>query len=73
MDNPYFEFIRHDVIESIYVECDQIYNLACPTSPTHYQFDPVKTAKTGVMGAMNVIDLAKHRKARILQASTSEV
>ena len=73
MDNPYFEFIRHDVIEPIYVECDQIYNLACPASPPHYQFDPVKTAKTGVMGALNVLDLAKHCKARVLQASTSEV
>lgn len=73
MDNPYFEFIRHDVIEPIYVECDQIYNLACPASPLHYQFDPVKTAKTGIMGALNVLDLAKHCKARVLQASTSEV
>ncbi len=73
MDNPYFEFIRHDVVEPIYVECDQIYNLACPASPPHYQFDPVKTAKTGVMGALNVLDLAKHCKARVLQASTSEV
>ena len=71
--NPHFEFIRHDVIEPIYVECDQIYNLACPASPPHYQFDPVKTAKTGVMGALNVLDLAKHCKARVLQASTSEV
>lgn len=73
MDNPHFEFIRHDVIEPVYVECDQIYNLACPASPPHYQFDPVKTAKTGVMGALNVLDLAKHCRARVLQASTSEV
>ena len=73
MSNLHFEFIRHDVIEPIYVECDQIYNLACPASPPHYQFDPVKTAKTGVMGALNVLELARHCKARVLQASTSEV
>ncbi len=73
MGNPDFEFLRHDVIEPIYVECDQIYNLACPASPPHYQFDPVKTAKTGVMGAINVLDLARHCKVRVLQASTSEV
>ena len=73
MGDPRFEFIRHDVIEPIYVECDQIYNLACPASPPHYQFDPVKTAKTGVMGALNALDLARHCKARVLQASTSEV
>ncbi len=73
MGNPDFEFLRHDVIEPIYVECDQIYNLACPASPPHYQFDPVKTAKTGVMGAINVLDMARRCKARVLQASTSEV
>ncbi len=73
MGNLDFEFFRHDVIEPIYVECDQIYNLACPASPPHYQFDPVKTAKTGVMGAINVLDLARHCKVRVLQASTSEV
>ena len=73
MDNPYFEFIRHDVIEPIYVECDQIYNLACPASPPHYQYDPIKTAKTNVFGALNVLGLAKRCHARVLQASTSEV
>ena len=73
MDNPYFEFIRHDVIEPIYVECDQIYNLACPASPPHYQYDPIKTAKTNVFGALNVLGLTKRCHARVLQASTSEV
>lgn len=71
--NPYFEFIRHDVTEPICLEVDQIYNLACPASPVHYQYDPIKTAKTSVMGAMNMLGLAKRTKARILQASTSEV
>ena len=71
--NPYFEFIRHDVTESLYVEVDQIYNLACPASPVHYQYNPIKTAKTSVMGAMNMLGLAKRVNARILQASTSEV
>lgn len=71
--NPYFEFIRHDVTEPIYVEVDQIYNLACPASPPHYQYNPIKTAKTSVYGAMNMLGLAKRTKARILQASTSEV
>lgn len=73
MDNPYFEFIRHDVTEPLYVEVDQIYNLACPASPIHYQYNPIKTAKTSVMGAMNCLGLAKRCNARILQASTSEV
>lgn len=71
--NPYFEFIRHDVTEPIYVEVDQIYSLACPASPIHYQHDPIKTAKTSVMGALNILGLAKRVKARVLQASTSEV
>lgn len=73
MNNPYFEFIRHDVLEDVYVECDQIYNLACPASPIHYQFDPIKTGKTNVMGALHTLGLAKRCNARILQASTSEV
>lgn len=71
--NPYFEFIRHDVTEPLYVEVDQIYNLACPASPPHYQYNPIKTAKTSVYGAMNMLGLAKRVNARILQASTSEV
>ncbi len=73
MTNPYFEFIRHDITEPLYVEVDQIYNLACPASPIHYQHDPIKTAKTSVFGAMNMLGLAKRVHARILQASTSEV
>lgn len=73
MDNPYFEFIRHDITESLYVEVDQIYNLACPASPIHYQYNPIKTAKTSVMGALNCLGLAKRCNARILQASTSEI
>lgn len=73
MTNPYFEFIRHDITEPLYVEVDQIYNLACPASPIHYQHDPIKTAKTSVMGALNMLGLAKRVHARILQASTSEV
>ncbi len=73
LSNPYFEFIRHDVTEPLYVEVDQIYNLACPASPVHYQYNPIKTAKTSVMGAMNMLGLAKRVNARILQASTSEV
>lgn len=73
MGNPYFEFIRHDVTEPIYVEVDQIYNLACLASPIHYQYDPIKTGKTSVMGALNSLGLAKRVKARVLQASTSEV
>src|SRR6202451_393221 len=71
--NPYFEVKRHDVTFPLYVEIDQIYNLACPASPVHYQFDPVQTTKTSVHGAINMLGLAKRVKARILQASTSEV
>src|SRR5215207_7723074 len=73
MDNHRFELIRHDVTEPIILEVDQIYNLACPASPVHYQYNPVKTVKTSVMGAINMLGLAKRVKARILQASTSEV
>jgi UDP-glucuronate decarboxylase len=73
MVNPYFEVMRHDVTFPLYVEVDQIYNLACPASPIHYQFDPVQTTKTSVHGAINMLGLAKRVKARILQASTSEV
>ena len=73
LNNPYFEFIRKDVLEDIYVECDQIYNLACPASPIHYQYDPIKTIKTSFIGALHVLGLAKRCKARVLQASTSEV
>lgn len=72
-DNPHFELIRHDVIEPILLEVDQIYNLACPASPIHYQYNPVKTVKTNVMGMINMLGLAKRVRARILQASTSEV
>jgi len=72
-DNNRFEFMRHDVTFPLYVEADQIYNLACPASPIHYQFDPVQTTKTSVHGAINMLGLAKRTKARILQASTSEV
>jgi len=71
--NPDFEIMRHDVTFPLYVEVDQIYNLACPASPVHYQFDPVQTTKTSVIGAVNMLGLAKRTKARILQASTSEV
>ncbi|MBE0549525.1 MAG: SDR family oxidoreductase [Rubrivivax sp.] len=71
--NPRFELIRHDVTFPLYVEVDQIYNLACPASPIHYQYDPVQTTKTSVHGAINMLGLAKRTKARILQASTSEV
>lgn len=71
--NRNFEFIRHDIINPIYLEVDQIYNLACPASPVHYQYNPIKTIKTNVMGAINTLGLAKRVKARILQASTSEV
>lgn len=72
-DNPHFELIRHDITFPLYVEVDQIYNLACPASPIHYQFDPVQTTKTSVHGAINMLGLAKRVKATILQASTSEV
>ncbi|MBR6344971.1 MAG: SDR family oxidoreductase [Lachnospiraceae bacterium] len=73
LGNDYFEFIRHDVTEPIFLEVDQVYNLACPASPIHYQYNPIKTWKTSVLGAMNMLGLAKRVKARILQASTSEV
>jgi UDP-glucuronate decarboxylase len=71
--NPRFELIRHDVTEPIFLEVDRIYNLACPASPVHYQYNPVKTIKTSILGAVNMLGLAKRVKARILQASTSEV
>lgn len=73
LDNPLFELIRHDVIDPFKVEVDQIYNLACPASPVHYQHNPIKTIKTSIMGAINCLGLAKRIQARILQASTSEV
>jgi UDP-glucuronate decarboxylase len=73
LDNPYFELMRHDVTFPFYVEVDEIYNLACPASPVHYQFDPVQTTKTSVHGAINVLGLAKRVKAKVFQASTSEV
>lgn len=73
LPHPHFECIRHDVINPIYLEVDRIFNLACPASPIHYQFNPIKTIKTSVMGAINTLGLAKRVKARILQASTSEV
>lgn len=73
LDNSYFELLRHDVTFPLYVEVDEIYNLACPASPVHYQFDPVQTTKTCVMGAINMLELAERTKATILQASTSEV
>ena len=73
MDNPRFELLRHDVTFPLYVEVDEIYNLACPASPVHYQHDPVQTTKTSVHGAINMLGLAKRVNARILQASTSEV
>lgn len=73
LSNPNFEFMRHDVTFPLYVEVDEIYNLACPASPIHYQFDPVQTTKTSVVGAINMLGLAKRTKAKILQASTSEV
>jgi UDP-glucuronate decarboxylase len=72
-NNPYFELIRHDITFPLYVEVDEIYNFACPASPIHYQFDPVQTTKTSIMGAINMLGLAKRLKIRILQASTSEV
>ncbi len=73
MDNPYFEIVRHDITFPLYVEVDEIYNLACPASPVHYQFDPVQTTKTSVHGAINMLGLAKRIRAKIFQASTSEV
>lgn len=73
LDNPYFEVIRHDVSQPIHLEVDEIYNLACPASPPHYQYDPVHTTKTSVMGAINMLGLAKRNNAKVFQASTSEV
>ncbi len=73
LDNPHFEVMRHDITFPLYVEVDEIYNLACPASPVHYQYDPVQTTKTSVHGAINMLGLAKRTKARIFQASTSEV
>lgn len=73
LDNPNFEFVRHDVTFPLYVEADEIYNLACPASPIHYQHDPVQTTKTSVHGAINMLGLAKRLRAKIMQASTSEV
>lgn len=73
LGNPYFELIRHDITEPIRLEADQIYHLACPASPVHYQYNPVKTVKTNVMGTLNMLGLAKRVKARLLLASTSEV
>ncbi len=73
MDNHYFEMVRHDVTMPYFVEVDEIYNLACPASPIHYQYNPIKTVKTSVMGAINMLGLAKRINAKILQASTSEV
>ncbi len=73
MDNKQFEVIRHDIVNPIYLEVDEVYNLACPASPVHYRFNPIKTVKTNVIGTINMLGLAKRVKARILQASTSEV
>ncbi len=73
MDCRNFEFLRHDITKELYIEVDQIYNLACPASPVHYQYNPIKTIKTSIMGAMNMLGLAKRVRGRILQASTSEV
>ena len=73
MSKPFFELIRHDITSPFYIEADEIYNLACPASPVHYQYNPIKTIKTSVMGAINMLGLAKRIKAKILQASTSEV
>jgi UDP-glucuronate decarboxylase len=73
LDNKNFELLRHDITHPLYVEVDEIYNLACPASPVHYQFDPVQTTKTSVIGAMNMLGLAKRLKIKILQASTSEI
>jgi UDP-glucuronate decarboxylase len=73
LEHPYFELIRHDITSPFYIEVDEIYNLACPASPIHYQYNPIKTIKTSVMGAVNMLGLAKRIKAKILQASTSEI
>jgi UDP-glucuronate decarboxylase len=73
IDKPYFEMIRHDITMPFYIEADEIYNLACPASPVHYQYNPIKTVKTSVMGTINMLGLAKRIRAKLLQASTSEV
>ena len=73
LENPKFELIRHDITDPIQIECDRIYNMACPASPPHYQYNPIKTMKTSVLGSLNMLGLAKRVNARILQASTSEV
>src|SRR3990172_819097 len=73
LDNPGFELIRHDITNPVYLEVDQIYNLACPASPVHYQYNPIKTIKTNILGAINTLGLAKRLQIKILQASTSEV
>ena len=73
LENPYFEITRHDITLPLYIEVDEIYNLACPASPVYYSFDPVQTTKTSVMGAINMLGLAKRLKIKILQASTGEV
>lgn len=73
LQNPYFELIRHDITHPLFIEVDEIYNLACPASPVHYQYNPIKTIKTSVMGAINMLGLAKRIRAKVLQASTSEV
>lgn len=73
LDNPYFEAVRHDIIDPYFVEVDEIYNLACPASPIHYQYNPIKTVRTSVVGAVNMLELAEHIGAKILQTSTSEV
>jgi len=73
IDRPYFEIIRHDITMPFYIEADEIYNLACPASPVHYQYNPIKTVKTSVMGTINMLGLAKRIRAKLLQASTSEV
>lgn len=73
MGNPYFEVIRHDIVHPFHIDVDEIYNLACPASPVHYQYNAIKTIKTSVMGAINMLGLAKRLKAKVLQASTSEV
>ena len=73
LNKPHFELLRHDVTFPLYLEVDEIYNLACPASPVHYQYDPVQTTKTSVHGAINMLGMAKRLKAKIFQASTSEV
>ncbi len=73
LDNPYFELVRHDITSPFFIEVDEIYNLACPASPIHYQYNPIKTVKTSVMGAINMLGLAKRIRCKVLQASTSEV